>query len=77
MSIKVSGVRHIYSPGLPQESLALDNINFEVEDGDFVGVIGHTGSGKSTLMQHLNGLLRPIRILLRLSLPMILQMNRC
>ncbi|MFR8073076.1 MAG: energy-coupling factor transporter ATPase [Anaerovoracaceae bacterium] len=50
---------HIYSEGLPHESVALENVSFNVEDGQLVGVIGHTGSGKSTLVQHLNGLLRP------------------
>ena len=59
MSIQVRGLRHIYSPGLPDEQLALDNINFDIYDGETVAVIGHTGSGKSTLVQHLNGLLKP------------------
>ena len=44
---------------MPDEQLALDNINFDIYDGEIVGIIGHTGSGKSTLLQHLNGLLRP------------------
>ena len=59
MSIEVKGLNHIYSEGLPHESVALENVSFNVEDGQLVGVIGHTGSGKSTLVQHLNGLLRP------------------
>lgn len=59
MSIEVRGVTHIYSEGLPHESMALQDISFTVEDGRMVGIIGHTGSGKSTLVQHLNGLLRP------------------
>ena len=59
MSIEVKGLTHIYSEGLPHESVALENVSFNVEDGQLVGVIGHTGSGKSTLVQHLNGLLRP------------------
>ena len=46
-------------PKRPFEKIALDNINCEIEDGDFVALIGHTGSGKSTLIQHLNGLLSP------------------
>ena len=46
-------------PGSPFEKKALDNINIEIKDGEFVGLIGHTGSGKSTLVQHLNGLLKP------------------
>lgn len=59
MSIEVKGLTHIYSEGLPHESVALENVSFNVEDEQLVGVIGHTGSGKSTLVQHLNGLLRP------------------
>ncbi len=59
MSIQVKDLTHIYSPGLPYESTALENVSFEIEDGEFVGIIGHTGSGKSTLIQHLNGLLKP------------------
>lgn len=59
MSIQVNNISHIYSEGLPHESVALFNISFEIEDGEFVGIIGHTGSGKSTLLQHLNGLLKP------------------
>ena len=61
MSIEVSNLTHIYSPGQPEEQTALDGISFTVEDGSFVGIIGHTGSGKSTLVQHLNGILRPTR----------------
>ena len=61
MSIEVSNLTHIYSPGQPEEQIALDGISFTVEDGSFVGIIGHTGSGKSTLVQHLNGILRPTR----------------
>ena len=59
MSIQVRNLTHIYSKGMPDEQLALDNINFDIYDGEIVGVIGHTGSGKSTLLQHLNGLLKP------------------
>lgn len=59
MSIQVRNLSHIYSKGMPDEQLALDNINFDIYDGEIVGVIGHTGSGKSTLLQHLNGLLKP------------------
>ena len=59
MSIQVNNLTHIYSEGLPQESVALENITFSAQDGQFVGIIGHTGSGKSTLVQHLNGLLKP------------------
>lgn len=59
MSIKVEHLKYVYSPGLPNETLALDDISFEIGDREFVGVIGHTGSGKSTLLQQLNGLLKP------------------
>ena len=59
MSITVTDLTHIYSPGQPQEQTALDKVSFQVEDGSFVGIIGHTGSGKSTLLQHMNGLLKP------------------
>ena len=57
--VQVENLSHIYSIGTPFEHVALDNMNFSVERGEFIGVIGHTGSGKSTLMQHLNGLLKP------------------
>lgn len=59
MSIKVENLTYIYNEGLPFAQKALDNITFEVKDGDFVGLIGHTGSGKSTLIQHLNGIMKP------------------
>ncbi|NFG23742.1 energy-coupling factor transporter ATPase [Clostridium botulinum] len=57
MSIKVENLTHIYMPKTPFEKVALDNVNIEIEDGEFVALIGHTGSGKSTFIQHLNGLL--------------------
>ena len=57
--LQVQDLTHIYSAGTPFEHKALDNMNFSVERGEFIGIIGHTGSGKSTLMQHLNGLLKP------------------
>lgn len=59
MSIQVRNLTHIYAKGLPHESVALDDVTFDIEDGQFAGIIGHTGSGKSTLVQHLNGLLKP------------------
>lgn len=59
MSVKIENLFHIYNPGSPFETKALDDINLEIEAGQFVGLIGHTGSGKSTLTQHLNGLLKP------------------
>ncbi len=58
MPIEVRNLKHIYSAGTPFEKVALSDISFRVEDGEFVGLIGHTGSGKSTLIQHLNGLLK-------------------
>lgn len=57
MSIKVENLTHIYMPKTPFEKVALDNVNIEIKDGEFVALIGHTGSGKSTFIQHLNGLL--------------------
>ena len=57
--LEVKNLCHTYSAGTPFEHKALDNMNFSVERGEFIGIIGHTGSGKSTLMQHLNGLLKP------------------
>ncbi len=59
MSIKINHLTHIYGKGTPFEKKALDDINLEINDGDFIGLIGHTGSGKSTLTQHLNALLVP------------------
>ncbi len=59
MSIIVKNLTHIYDEGMPFASKALDDVSFEIKDRDFVGLIGHTGSGKSTLIQHLNGLLKP------------------
>ena len=59
MSIIIENLTHINNEGMPFASKALDNINLTIEDGDFVGLIGHTGSGKSTLIQHLNGILKP------------------
>ena len=59
MSVIVKNLTHIYDEGMPFASKAIDDISFEIKDNDFVGLIGHTGSGKSTLIQHLNGLLKP------------------
>ncbi len=58
MAIKIEHLNYIYSEGTSFEKQALHEINLEIPDGQFVGVIGHTGSGKSTLIQHLNGLIR-------------------
>ncbi len=58
-AIKTENLTHIYSKGTPFEMVALNKINIEIKKGELIGVIGHTGSGKSTLMSHLNGLLKP------------------
>ena len=57
--LEVKNLNYIYSIGTPFEHKALDNVSFSVVPGEFIGIIGHTGSGKSTLMQQLNGLLKP------------------
>ncbi|MBE6990952.1 MAG: energy-coupling factor transporter ATPase [Ruminococcaceae bacterium] len=57
--IQTQQLRHVYSAGTPFEHVAVDNIDFSAEAGEFIGIIGHTGSGKSTFIQHLNGLLKP------------------
>lgn len=59
MSIKIEELSYIYSKETPFEKMALDKVNLEIEQGEFIGLIGHTGSGKSTLIQHLNALLSP------------------
>lgn len=57
--IEVQNLTHIYSAGTPFERTALNKVSFSAQQGEFLGIIGHTGSGKSTLIQHLNGLLKP------------------
>lgn len=57
--LEVRDLSHIYSVGTPFQRAAIEHVSFSVERGEFIGVIGHTGSGKSTLIQHLNGLLKP------------------
>ena len=57
--ILIHELSHIYSPGTVFEKKALDHVDLKIEDGEILGIIGHTGSGKSTLIQHLNGLLKP------------------
>jgi len=59
MSIKAENIKYVYSEGTPFRTLALDDVNLNIEQGDFVGIIGHTGSGKSTLIQLFNGLEMP------------------
>ncbi len=57
--IKTEDLTYVYGDGTPFRKVAVDHVNLEIEKGDFAGVIGHTGSGKSTLIQHFNGLLKP------------------
>ncbi|MDW8800144.1 energy-coupling factor transporter ATPase [Clostridium sp. A1-XYC3] len=59
MSIKIENLTHIYMKGSPFEKKALDNVTININTGEFIALIGHTGSGKSTLIQHINGLLKP------------------
>ena len=59
MNIKVEGLEYTYMPGTPYEKTAVHDVELSLSQGEFVGIIGHTGSGKSTLIQHLNGLLKP------------------
>ena len=59
MHIEVKNLTHVYSEGMPFETVALEDVNFTIQSGEFVCLIGHTGSGKSTLIQHMNGLLKP------------------
>lgn len=58
MSLIVNHIKYIYNPGTVYEKVALNDVSFSIEDGEYVGLVGHTGSGKSTLVQHLNGLLK-------------------
>ena len=57
--ISVKNLTYRYNEGLPTSTVAVENVSFDIEKGEFIGLIGHTGSGKSTLVQHLNGLLKP------------------
>ena len=59
MSIQINHLTHIYNPGTAFEKVALDDVTLEIAKGEFIGLIGHTGSGKSTLIQHLNGIISP------------------
>lgn len=59
MSIIVENLTYIYDKGTPFETLALEDVSIKIETGEIIGIIGHTGSGKSTLIQHLNGLIKP------------------
>ena len=57
--LETKNLSYVYSDGTPFRVTAINNVNISIEKGEFVGIIGHTGSGKSTLVQHLNGLLTP------------------
>ncbi|WP_458408167.1 energy-coupling factor transporter ATPase [Anaerotignum sp.] len=59
MSIKINHLTHVYNEGTTFEKVALNDVNIEIKTGEFIGLIGHTGSGKSTLIQHLNGIIYP------------------
>ncbi len=59
--LSVRGLTHVYGQGTSSEAVALNNCSFDIEKGELVGIIGHTGSGKSTLIQHFNGLLKPTK----------------
>lgn len=59
MAIEISGLNYVYMQGSPFEKHALKDVSLSIADGEFIGIIGHTGSGKSTLIQHLNGLIAP------------------
>ncbi len=58
MAIRAEHLNYVYGLGTAFEQRALKDVNLEINDGEFVGLIGHTGSGKSTLIQHLNGLIK-------------------
>ena len=59
MAIQVEHLTHTYLPGSPFSATAIHDLTLQIEDGEFIGVLGHTGSGKTTFVQHLNGLLKP------------------
>ena len=59
MSVQVKNIFHTYNKGNPDAKIALKDVSFSINEGEILGVIGHTGSGKSTMLQHLNGLLKP------------------
>ncbi len=59
MSVQVKNIFHTYNKGNPDAKIALKDVSFSIHDGEILGVIGHTGSGKSTMLQHINGLLKP------------------
>lgn len=59
MSIQLNHLSHVYNEGTTFEKVALNDVTLEIQTGEFIGLIGHTGSGKSTLIQHLNGIISP------------------
>ena len=59
MPIQVEHLTHTYMPGSPFSAVALNDVSLTIEDGELIGLLGHTGSGKTTLVQHLNGLIKP------------------
>ena len=59
MSIQLNHLTHVYNEGTTFEKVALNDVTLEIQTGEFIGLIGHTGSGKSTLIQHLNGIISP------------------
>ena len=59
MSIQLYHLTHVYNEGTTFEKVALNDVTLEIQTGEFIGLIGHTGSGKSTLIQHLNGIISP------------------
>lgn len=61
MSIKINHLTHVYNEGTTFEKVALNDVSIEIQTGEFIGLIGHTGSGKSTLIQHLNGIISPTK----------------
>ena len=67
MPIEVENLTHVYNDGTSMSRKALDNVSFKIDDGEFVAIIGHTGSGKSTLIQHLNAY-KWVKIIVRQSL---------
>ena len=67
MSLKLENVSYIYEKGTTSETAAIKNINLEINKGEFVAIIGHTGSGKSTLIQHFNGLEKQLKVMFTLT----------
>ena len=64
-NIEIKNLTHVYSKKTPYEKVALKDVTLTINEGDFLGIIGHTGSGKSTFIQHLNGLIKPSKAKLK------------